>query len=56
MVSMTATAVKIEKIIDPLPNTEGAAARLQHEKEIAEEAKRARAEYSQDASKRNGEN
>lgn len=37
MVSMTATAVKIEKIIDPLPNTEGAAARLQHEKEIAEE-------------------
>lgn len=36
MVSMTATAVKIEKIIDPLPNTEGSAARLQHEKEIAE--------------------
>lgn len=34
MVSMTATAVKIEKIIDPLPNTEGAAARLQHEKEM----------------------
>lgn len=40
MVSMTATAVKIEKIIDPLPNTDGAAARLQHEKELAEEIKR----------------
>jgi len=37
MVSMTATAVKIEKIIDPLPNTEGTAARLQHQKEMAEQ-------------------
>lgn len=38
MVSMTATAVKIEKIIDPLPNTEGSAARLQREKELAQKA------------------
>lgn len=35
MVSMTATAVRIEKIIDPLPITESSTTSLQHEKELA---------------------
>ncbi len=35
MVSITATAVKIEKIIDPLPITESSTTSLQHEKELA---------------------
>ena len=39
MVSMTATAVKIEKIIEPLPTTESTAARIQKEKELSEKAK-----------------
>lgn len=39
MVSMTATAVKIEKIIEPLPTTESTAARIQKEKELTEKAK-----------------
>jgi uncharacterized protein YbjQ (UPF0145 family) len=34
MVSMTATAVKIEKIIEPLPLTAGTAAKMQEEKDL----------------------
>ncbi len=36
MVSMTATAVKIEKIIEPLPLTAGTAAKMQEEKDLRE--------------------
>lgn len=39
MVSMTATAVKIEKILEPLPLTEDTAARIQKEKEAEEKAR-----------------
>lgn len=40
MVSMTATAVKIEKILEPLPVTEEARARIREQEELAEKARK----------------
>lgn len=54
MVSMTATAVKIEKIIEPLPYTEGSAERKkleEKEKQYAEQRKQMEAERQEKIAK-----